>query len=209
MTASRAGGHTSQLAPKRKLVLQMQMSLDGFVGDRDGGVDWAFPAFDDEFTQWGVEALWQAGVHIMGGRTGKWLAEYWPSPTEPRDLPFAPPMNEIPKVIFSRTLDRVDWHDTRIANGDAAEEIAQLKAEPGKPVLLHGGATFARALVQQDLIDEYHLMVHPVVLGAGDALFPAFEMPLRLQLTETRPFRSGCVLHVYQRVSDNEGANPR
>ena len=189
----------------RKLALQMQMTLDGFVGDRDGNVEWAFPSFDDEFTQWAVASLQGAGVHIMGGITGKALAEYWPEPTEPRDLPFAPVFNANPKVIFSKTLASVDWNNTRIERGEAADGIARLKAEDGGDyILLHGGATFARALSQLGLIDEYHLMVHPVVLGAGDPLFPAFDPPLRLELIEARPFSSGCVLHVYRR-SDCEG----
>lgn len=183
-----------------KLVLQMQMTLDGYVGGRNGDVQWAFPAFDDEFTQWGVDALQRAGTHIMGGITGKALAEYWPAPTEPRDLPFAPAMNDIPKVIFSNTLETVDWNNTRIARGDTSEEIARLKAEAGgEYILVHGGAKFARSLSQLGLIDEYHLMVHPVVLGQGDALFPPFDPPLHLALVEARPFKSGCVLHVYRR----------
>jgi dihydrofolate reductase len=187
----------------RKLVLQIQMSLDGYVGDRNGDVQWAFPAFDDEFTQWGIDSLTRAGVHIMGGRTGKALSEYWPAATEPRDLPFAPVFNANPKVIFSKTLETVDWNNTTIARGDVEEEIARLKAQDGGDyILLHGGATFARALSQLGLIDEYHLMVHPVVLGAGDALFPPFDPPLRLELIDSRRFKSGCVLQTYRRAAD-------
>jgi dihydrofolate reductase len=185
----------------RKVLLQMQMSLDGFVGTADGNVDWAFPSFDDEFAQWGVESLWAAGVHVIGGVTGKGLAEYWPSPTEERDLPFAPPMNEIPKVVFSKTLARLDWNQTRIAKGELGEEIDALKREDGKPILVHGGASFARSLATLGLIDEYHLMVHPVVVGEGQSIFPAFERPLRLELIQARPFKSGCVLKVYRQAA--------
>ena len=118
----------------RKVVLQMQVSLDGFVGGPDGEIDWIFPGFDDEFTAWEVDSLWQAGVHVMGGVTGRGLAEYWPSPAEERDKPFAAAMNQIPKVIFSKTLDKVDWNETRIAKGDVVEEITRLKQEPGKHI---------------------------------------------------------------------------
>jgi dihydrofolate reductase len=156
----------------RKVVLQMQVTLDGFIGTQDGDVDWAFPAFDDDFTAWGVDALWQAGVHVMGSTTGRVLAEYWPRPDiEERDRPFAPPMNELPKVAFSKTLDHLDWHGTRIASGDLAEEIGRMKQEPGKHILVHGGAGFAHSLARLGLIDEYHLVVHPVVLGKGLPLF--------------------------------------
>ena len=185
----------------RDLILQMQMTIDGYVGTPDGNVDWAFPAFDDEFTRWGVESLWQAGVHVMGGVTGKGLAEYWPSPTEARDLPFAPPMNETPKVVFSKTLGSLDWNQTRIARGDLVDEINALKQEEGRPILAHGGARFARSLVKLGLIDEYHLMVHPVVLGEGQTIFPSLEPALRLHLIEARPFESGCVLHVYRNAT--------
>jgi dihydrofolate reductase len=184
----------------RELILQMQMTLDGYVGTPDGSVDWAFPAFDEEFTRWGVDSLWQAGVHVMGGVTGKGLAEYWPSPTEARDLPFAPPMNEIPKVVFSKTLDSLDWNQTRIAKGDLVQEINALKQEEGRPVLAHGGTSFAQSLSRHGLIDEYQLMLHPVALGEGESPFPPFEQPLRLELIEARPFKSGCVLQVYRPV---------
>src|SRR6266545_281572 len=136
----------------RKVVLQMQMSLDGFVGDRDGKVDWIFPVFDDEFNAWGVESLWQAGVHVMGGVTGRALAGYWPHPTEARDEPFAQAMNETPKVVFSNSIDYLDWDQTRIARGDLAEEMNRLKQEDdGKQVLVHGGARFAQSLTKARL----------------------------------------------------------
>ena len=182
----------------RKVVVQMQVTLDGFIGTTDGRVDWAFPAFDAEFTEWGVAALWEAGVHVMGAQTGRGLAEYWPSPAiHERDRPFAPPMNQIPKVVFSQSIESLDWNATTIARGDLHEEIARLKDVPdGKQVMVHGGARFVQSLAAAGLVDEYHLMVHPVVLGEGFSLFPKFEEPLRLELIEVRRFRSGAVLHM-------------
>jgi dihydrofolate reductase len=195
----------------REVVLQMQMSLDGFVGAADGNVDWAFPAFDDAFTAWSVESLWQAGTHVMGAETGRGLAEYWPNPTEPRDLPFAAPMNEIPKVVFSRSIDRLDWNQTRIARGDLTTEIASLKAEDGKHVLVHGGASFAQSLIRLGLIDEYQLVVHPVVLGSGQPLFPEMPAPLRMRVEAIRPFPSGAALQVLRpvpgQIESNEEAS--
>src|SRR5690606_10087410 len=143
---------------------------------------------------------WRAGVHVMGGETGRGLAEYWPSPDlDERDRPFAAPMNEIPKVVFSKSLDTLDWNGTRIARGDTREEIARLKQEGGKPILVHGGARFAQSLSRLGLIDEYQLVIHPVALGSGLPLFPQLEEPLRLKLVETRPFPAGAVLQVYRR----------
>lgn len=182
----------------REVVLQMQVSLDGFVGLPDGNVDWAFRSFDDEFTAWAADSLWQAGVHVMGGNTGRGLAAYWPNATEERDKPFMAAMNEIPKVVFSRTIDRLDWNQTRITQGDLNEEIDRLKREPGKHILVHGGASFARSLSRHGLIDVYQLVIHPVALGRGLPLFPEFAAPLQLELVETKPFPAGAVLHVYR-----------
>ena len=190
------------------LILKMLMSVDGFVGDKNGNVEWAFPYFDDEFTAWGVDSIQRAGTHVMGGNTGNALAQYWPAPTEPRDLPFAPAFNAAPKIIFSKTLESVDWNNTRVLHGDIEAEIPRLKAESaGEYILVHGGARLARSLSALGLIDEYHLMVVPVALGAGDAIFPAFNSPLHLELIEARPFQSGCVLQCYRRKeSSTKGA---
>ena len=180
----------------RKVVLQMQVSLDGFIGTPSGDVDWVFRDFDDELTAWTVDSLWQAGVHIMGGITGRDMVEYWPSSTEP----FAPPMNEIPKVIFSKTMDDVERNDTRIERGDLVEEISRLKGQPGKDILAHGGARFAQSLSRLGLIDEYRLVVHPVALGSGLHLFPELADPLYLELEGTTSFGTGVVVHVYRQV---------
>jgi dihydrofolate reductase len=183
----------------RDVVLQMQVSFDGYVAADDGSVEWAFPAFDDAYTAWGVESLWRAGVHVMGGSTGRGLASYWPRPDiEERDRPFAAPLNQLPKVVFSRKVDRLDWHNTRVVKGDLATEIGRLKQEDGNHILVHGGAAFAQALADLHLIDRYELVVHPVVLGSGVALFPKRSQPLRLEMLETRPFPSGAALHVFR-----------
>jgi dihydrofolate reductase len=205
----------------RKLILKMSVSVDGFVGGPNGEIDWIFKSFDAGATAWDVTTLWQAGVHIMGSRTFRDMAAYWPTSTEP----FAPPMNEIPKVVFSRTglgkatttraledatrLQKggaapampaaiASWMNPAIATGDLAGEIARLKQQPGKPILAHGGASFARSLVRQGLIDEYHLLIHPVALGRGLPLFSDLEKPLDLKLASATAFDGGTVAHVYE-----------
>ena len=178
----------------RKVVLQMQVSLDGYVGAPDGDVEWVFQNLDEEYEAWGVDALWQAGVHIMGGVTGRDMVEHWPTSTEP----YAPPMNEIPKVIFSRKMEQVDWEGATIASGDLAEEIAHLKEQPGKEILAHGGASFAQSLSKLGLIDEYRLITHPVALGDGLRLFPELSKPLNLKLVDTKTFGTGVIVHIYQ-----------
>jgi dihydrofolate reductase len=132
-----------------------------------------------------------AAAHLIGAGTYAAWATYWPSAPGP----FAKPMNEIPKVVFSNSLTSAAWGDTTIASGDLAEAIARLKQErPGGYLLAHGGVRFARSLVQGGVIDEYRLVVHPVVLGAGERLFGA---PLTIEPASTIAFSGGGVAHVF------------
>jgi dihydrofolate reductase len=178
----------------RRLILQMQCSIDGFVGGPNGELEWIFPDFDDEYAAWSVENLRQAGAHLMGGVTYRDMAAHWPGSTEP----YAAPMNEIPKIVFSGSLTEADWAETRIVSGDLGQEIARLKQEPGRDLLAHGGARFAQSLVRTGLIDEYRLIVHPVVLGSGLRLFPDRGEPVRLKLAEVTTFKTGAIAEVFR-----------
>jgi dihydrofolate reductase len=132
-----------------------------------------------------------AAAHIMGATTYAAWATYWPGASGP----FAKPMNEIPKVVFSNSLTSVDWGETTIATGDLAAAVTRLKQERSDGYLLaQGGARFARSLVQTGLIDEYRLVVHPVVLGAGERIFTA---PLTIEPISTIAFSRGAVAHVF------------
>jgi len=178
----------------RKVVLKMHVSLDGYVRAASGDVmDWVFRTYDDELKAWEVDLLWQAGTHIMGRRLYEEMAAYWPTSIEA----FAPPMNEIPKVVFSKTIKQVDWTHSRVSNGDVEEELARLKQEPGKAILAHGGAKFAQSLSRLGLIDEYRLIVHPVVLAGG---LPLFKEPMDLKLLSARSFPAGAVALIYGRI---------
>lgn len=177
----------------RLLILQMQMTLDGFIGGPNGEVDWAFPGFSDEYAAWGVAELWNASVHLMGRVTYHEMAAHWPTSTEP----YAAPMNEIPKIVFSRTLSHADWPETRVVAGDPGAEVARLKRDAGKPLLVHGGAHIARALIRSGEIDVYRLIVHPVVLGKGRSLFDEIDAPFRLRLTEIKTFGTGIVAKTF------------
>ena len=178
----------------RPVVLQMGITLDGFVHGAKGYEDWGLPPEDDEVVNWKVASLRQAGTHIMGRLTYEAMASVWPTTTGV----YAEVMNEIPKVVFSKTLTRADWAESRIASSDLSEEIDRLKREPGGIVLAHGGATFIDALVRERLIDEYRLVIHPVVIGHGRGLFTALRAPLRLDLIEARTYPSGTAIHVYR-----------
>jgi dihydrofolate reductase len=207
----------------RNLILKMSISVDGFVGGPDGEIKWVFDS-DPEATAWAVETVWNASLHVMGSRTFHDMAAYWPTSTEV----FAPPMNQIPKAVFSRRgpaiLKTVDataalrdaranagtgqstelqpggesWTQAYVASGDLAEEVAKLKAQEGKPIIAHGGASFARSLVARGLVDQYDLLVYPVALGKGLALFSDLAMPKPLKLISSKAFPAGSVAQIYR-----------
>ena len=173
------------------LVLKMSVSLDGYVAPLDGSTGWIAAGSSGDALSWTVETVSNAGAHLMGAATYAAMAAHWPSDSGP----FAKPMNEIPKVVFSDSLACADWDETTIAAGDLAEAITRLKQErSGGYLLAHGGARFARSLVATGLIDEYRLLVHPAILGAGERIFPA---PLIIDPVSTTVFSAGAVAHVF------------
>jgi len=130
----------------------------------------------------------------MGRVTYEEMAATWPT----SDSEYARPMNEIPKVVFSKTLERADWPETQIARGDLTEEIIRLKREPGNDLIAYGGASFDQALSRPGVVDEYRLMVQPAALGAGLPLFKDLPAPLHLELIEATTYSTGVAIHVYR-----------
>jgi len=178
----------------REVILYMSMSLDGLVASEREHPGVAIT--DPEVRQWKLDRISKAGAHLMGRVTYQEMASYWPQ----SDDPYAAPMNDIPKVVFSSTLSDADatWPETKVARGDLAAEIAAIKAEPGSDVIVWGGARFAGALAAADLIDEYRLQVQPLVLGLGQGLFNQLPESRHLDLVEATSFPSGIVVHVYR-----------
>lgn len=179
----------------RDVILYMSMSLDGFV---DSDREHPGTAIDEgaELKQWKLERISKAGAHLMGRVTYQQMSSYWPH----SDDTYAAPMNDIPKVVFSTTLSDAEatWPVTRVARGDLAAEVATIKAEPGPDVIVWGGGQLAGALAAADLIDEYRLLVQPLVLGTGRALFNQLPGSRHLNLVEAKPFPSGVVVHSYR-----------
>jgi dihydrofolate reductase len=173
------------------LVLKMSVSLDGYVAPADGSTDWAAAGRSADGLSWTTETIGNASAHLIGAATYTAWAGYWP--TAPG--PIAGPMNGIPKVVFSNSLTSADWGETTIAAGDMAEAVTRLKQQySGGYLLAHGGTRFARSLVEAGLIDEYRLVIHPVVLGAGERIFRA---PLAIKPISTTVFSGGAVAHVF------------
>lgn len=179
----------------RDVVLYMSMSLDGFVGSDREHPGMAVPD-SAGLKEWKLEQIGRAGAHLMGRVTYGEMASLWPH----SDDPYARPMNAIPKIVFSKTLrdEEATWHETRVARGDLATEIADIKAEPGSDVIVWGGGRLAGALAAADLIDEYRLLVQPLVLGRGQALFDQLPQSRHLDLVDSTPFPNGVVVQTYR-----------
>lgn len=175
----------------RKVTLGMNVSLDGYVATTEGKLDWAFANFDAELGASAIETLSQLDTGLIGRVNYEEQSAVWPH----AEGPMADIMNNMNKIVFSKTLEKVDWANSRLATGSPAEEIARLKQQPGKDIGVAGGARFAQSLSKEGLIDEYRLTIHPVVLGSG---MPLFVAPLRLKLVSSRPLASGVVVAVYQ-----------
>ncbi|MBO0832746.1 MAG: dihydrofolate reductase [Actinobacteria bacterium] len=180
----------------RRVVLQMGVTVDGYVAGPGGQGDWGLPAEHPDVRAWKVASLRKVGTHIMGRVTYEQMAGHWPTASGE----YATSMNGLPKVVFSKTLPAAEWAGSRIARGDLAEELTDLKSGSGGEIMAHGGAAFAQALSRHGLIDEYRLVILPVVLGNGLPLFRDLSKPLRLDLVEARSFPDGTLIHVYQPI---------
>jgi dihydrofolate reductase len=185
----------------RRLILQTGVSIDGYVAALDRSHPWGVEGEDEGVKRWILDSVWAAGAHLMGRVTYEEMAGFWPTSTSE----YARPMNEIPKIVFSKTLQHADWAETRIARGDVSEEIRRLKREPGNDVIAYGGATFDQALSRLGLVDEYRLMIQPAALGAGLPLFKDLPAPLHLDLVEATTFATGVAIHVYRTRSTLAG----
>jgi len=185
----------------RKIVLWMSVSVDGFFEGPNRELDWHL--VDDELHSHFNEQLSAMGGFLDGRVTYQLMAAFWPTAdVDPASTPpmreFARIWREMPKIVYSRTLERADWNTT-IVRDVVVEEVLALKARPGGDLVL-GGADLAAAFMRHDLIDEYRLYVHPVVIGRGKPLFPTSDARTRLRLAETRTFGNGVVLLRYQRA---------
>ena len=182
----------SDTPAQRRLILYMSMSLDGFAARRDGTMDWLGGSrpYDSHRQRAVAELLGQTGALVLGGRAAQDMAKAWPGSQSPTgEL-----MNTLPKVVLSSTLSEVDWENARVTDRPVEEEISDLKHEPGKDLVVFGGASFARSLAALDLVDEYRINVHPVALGDGLPLLPE---SLRLELVCSTAWADGTITHTY------------
>jgi dihydrofolate reductase len=183
----------------RNIIYSMLVSLDGFIEAPDGDISWSVP--DEELHQHFNEMEAAIGVHLYGRRMYEIMAGYWPTADQQPsvsqvEVEYARLWRSMPKIVFSTTLEKVAWN-SRLVRGNIAEEVRQLKSQPGKDMSV-SGAGLAASFMQLGLIDEYRLYIHPILLGDGKPMFPPMKERIKLKLVETLRFGSGVVLVRYQ-----------
>ena len=182
-----------------KLILFNMMTIDGFFEGANEELDWHH--VDPEFNEFAIGQLDSASALIFGRKTYELMAGYWPTPDGIKDDPdVADRMNSIPKMVFSGTLHQAGWTNTKLIKSIVKEEIENLKQQSGKDIFILGSANLATTFRQLGLIDEYRVMVNPIILGKGNPLFPLSDKRESLVLTKTRPFRNGNVLLIYSTI---------
>jgi len=178
----------------RKLIMWNLVSLDGFFeGAKSWDLGWHESVWGDELERLSIDQLKSADMLLFGRVTYEGMAGYWPSAKGE----VADRMNNIRKVVFSRTLEKASWNNTKLVKGNAAEEVAKLKEKNGKDLFIFGSANLSSTLMRHHLIDEYRLCLAPIVLGAGTPLFKASPETMKLKLIEARPLKSGGVILRY------------
>ncbi|HEV3383619.1 MAG TPA: dihydrofolate reductase family protein [Gemmata sp.] len=184
----------------RKLSTFNNVTLDGYFTDNNGDMSFAHQAGNDaEWRSFAEENAKGGGMLLFGRVTYEMMASYWPSPMAGQQNPvLAERMNSLSKIVFSRTLNNVAWNNTKLIKEDLAGAIRKLKKEPGVDMVILGSGSIVSQLSQESLIDEYQLVVHPIVLGKGRTLFEGVKEKLKLKLTKSRSFGNGNVLLCYE-----------
>lgn len=198
----------------RKLIVNEFLSLDGVMqgpGDPDedrsgrfahGG--WQMRFFDDDFAKVAFEGMAETDAYLFGRRTYEIMAAYWPA--QPDDAPFAASLNGLPKYVASTTLSEpLEWRNSTLLQGDVAKAVAELKGQPGKNIVVLGSGELVQTLMENDLIDEYGLMIHPIVLGNGKRLFRDGRPKLPLRLVRSMTSGTGVLITTYEPEPAQEG----
>jgi dihydrofolate reductase len=184
----------------RNLIVFNHVTLDGYFVDLNGDMRWAHSGNDDAEYQAFVAANASGGGQLLFGRiTYELMASYWPTPQAAQSNPaVAEGMNRMPKVVFSRTLDKASWNNTKLVKGDIASAVRAMKAESGEGMAILGSGTIVSQLAAAGLIDEYQVIVNPVILGKGRTMFDGVPSKLNLKLAKTRIFGNGKVYLCYE-----------
>lgn len=184
----------------RKLKLQVQMSIDGFIAGPKGEMDWLLWDWDDALKEYVEDITAPVDCIILGRNLAQGFIPHWAKVAANLDDPeysAGEKYTNTHKVVFSKTLNKSDWLNTEIATGDLVDEINQLKKQDGKDIIAYGGATFVSALIKHELIDEFHLFINPIAIGSGMPIFNALNAYKKLTLDSTTAFSCGIVVNKY------------
>lgn len=182
----------------RPLIVFNSVSLDGFFTGASGDLSWAHRQ-DAEWNSFMANNASGSGEFVFGRVTYEMMASFWPTPMAQQNFPVvAKAMNESPKIVFSRTLEKAPWNNTKLLKGDPVAEVRKMKQAPGPGLVIFGSGTIISELAQENLIDEYQIATCPVVIGKGRTMFETVERKLNFKLTKTRTFENGTVFACYQ-----------
>jgi len=187
----------------RKLKLQVQISVDGFVAGPNGELDWMTWDMDEKIGQRINEITDSCDTILLGRKMADGFVTHWTEALEQPDTPegeFAKRMVGYRKYVFTKTLDESPWANTTLAKGDVVEEVNAIKAQGGKDIVVYGGATFVSSLVNHDLIDEYNLFINPTAIGEGMRIFRDVGGAFRLRLVDATPYECGITVNRYEPV---------
>ena len=185
----------------RKLKLQVQMSIDGYIAGSNGEMDWLVWNWDDKLKEYVNELTESVDSILLGRKMTEGFISYWSEVMAKPDHPeyaFAKKMIETPKVVFTKTLNKSKWENTDIATGDLTDEINKLKRQEGNDIIVYGGASFDSSLITSGLIDEFHLFVNPAAIGTGMTIFKDLKEMQKFTLIKSIAFDCGIVLLHYQ-----------
>jgi dihydrofolate reductase len=184
----------------RKLIASTFLSLDGFVSAKNEDMGWVINGFNDQMGKYAGDLMESMDAILLGRVTYEIMAKVWPFQTEATS-PGADKMNGTPKIVFSRTLRKGDWGtygNVTFLRDNVADEVAKLKRQPGRNMVIYGSANLVQGFTRLGLIDEYQVLVHPVLLGAGKPLFAGIPQQVNLKLTRSETFTNGVVVLYYQ-----------
>jgi len=187
----------------RKLKLQMQLSVDGFVAGPNGELDWMTWNWSDDIKKYVGHLTDSVDTILLGRKMTDGFVSHWSKVAKNTDDPeyaAAKKFVELSKIVFSRTLNTSIWDNTEIATGDYVQFINQLKKKSGKDIIVYGGAGFVSSLIKNNLIDEYHLFINPTAIGTGLEIFKDLNEKLNLKLVNTKTFSNGVVGLFYERI---------
>ncbi len=184
----------------RKLKLQVQMTVDGFIAGPNGEMDFGVWDWDDALKQYVTDLTEPVNCIVLGRKLAAGFIPHWAGvaadPAHPEHTA-GMKFTDTPKVVFTKTLDQSAWANTVLATGDLVDEITAIKAQPGQDIIAYGGATFVASLIRHGLIDEYHLFVNPAAIGRGLAIFSELDGKQELTLVDATPFDCGIVVLHY------------